>query len=219
MPREVKKSKEEKREEKYRQRTARQVEAAIDKRRKSAVSRAKRVDRMRRVWEHRKDKRQAAAARRQSRLAARRAFRVRRNTPIFLTEYGPPPAYLQNMPEVWRRSQRRVSPSEKRRDFFRAFGLTALVLACPILALWGMGEAYEAVRVNGFADYTAPLGLYTVGNVQGIRIFDYVLQPDRLPSFIQIGALALWKLTGPAVQLVAQALWWIPRLLLCLVGA
>ncbi len=219
MPKRERKKKEDKRDEKYRLEIAKQVDAAIERRQKSAAAQAKRQAKGRRALEAHRTRKIQETARRQAKTTARRAFRVKMGNPIAVEDCGPPPLYLERLPAVWEQSQRRVGPAEKRRAFLRSFGLTALLLACPLFALWGMGQAYEAVRVNGFADYTTPLDVVAENNVWGIRIFDFVLRSDRLPAGVQWLVQVIWQLAGPAVQLICQFLQWVPRLLLRLLHA
>lgn len=208
MQREVKK-KDEKREEKYCRAVARQVDTALKRQQKSAAVQSRRRAKTCKKMEAKQQKTEEKRMRARRKTARKRAWNVKRNRPVSAPACGASPAYLSRMPRREAAGPGRAPAPAVRTDFIRAFWLTALLLLCPLLALWGMGEAYTAVRANGFADFTTPLSLPdTAGG--GLRAFDFVLGADGLPLPVRICLEIVWRLWSPALRLTLQLLYTLP---------
>lgn len=199
-------------EEKYCRAVAKQVDAAIRHREKATAAQSRHKVKTRRRMEARQRRTEERRERARMKTLRKRAWNVKRSQPIPAAACGVQPAYLLEMPrseEPGRPGGHGLFAPDRRADFLRAFWLTALLLLCPLLALWGMGEAYAAVRANGFADFTTPLALPdTAGG--GLRIFDFVLEADDLAAPVRIFLDILWRLWGPAVRLAVQLLELLP---------
>lgn len=207
--------KDEKKEEKYCRAVAKQVDAAIKHRQKATAALSRHKAKARIKMEKRQRRAEEKRERARIKTARKRAWNVKRSQPIPAPPCGVQPAYLSDMPDrrdEGRSGGRRILAPAQRADFLRAFWLTALLLLCPLLALWGMGEAYAAVRANGFADFTAPLALPDDAG-GGLRIFDFVLGADGPAAPVRIFLELLWRLWDPALRLTAQLLGLVPAII------
>ena len=195
------KSKDVKREEKYCRAVSKQVDEALRHKERAAASLSRQKAKKRKKIEAQQARTAARKEAKKQKSARQKAWRIKRQRPIETCEAGP--AYLELMPASGPPGSRRfLSDEQTRRNFFRTFWLTALLLACPLIALWGMGEAYTAVRVNGFADYTPPLAVYSAADGGGFRFFDFLVHPENLAAPVRMAIEVLWRLFNPALRLV-----------------
>ena len=204
--------KDEKKEGKYCRAVAKQVDAAIKHRQKATAALSRHKVKTRRKMEARQRRAEEKRERTRMKAIRKRAWNVKRSQPIPAAACGVQPAYLLDMPqreEPGRPGGHGLFAPAQQADFLRAFWLTALLLLCPLLALWGMGEAYAAVRANGFADFTTPLALPDAAD-GGLRIFDFWLEADGLAAPVRIFLDVLWRLWSPAVRLAVQLLELLP---------
>lgn len=206
----MKETLEEKKEARYRRAVSRQVEKALQSRQRAGAAAGRRQVRLSRRRDLRRDREAARKARIRRKAAARKMWNIKKGRPIALEI----PAWLApslqgKRPEVlWDL----LSHKEVRGRFFRAFWLTALFIGCPVLALLGMGEAYTAVRANGFAEEAPALAL--VSSEGGLRLFDFFILPEGLPGPARWALQALAQLSGPALRLFWQLVTLLPEAIL-----
>ncbi|HIZ83852.1 MAG TPA: hypothetical protein H9668_05485 [Firmicutes bacterium] len=204
------KTQEEKKEARYCRAVSQQVDKALKSRQKAGAADARRRTRLARQQAIRREREEERKARIRQRAAARRAWNIKKGRPLPLEA----PVWLTR-PAAGRRPDSLrdlLSRKEARAGFLRAFWLTALFIGCPVLALLGMGEAYTAVRANGFAEDVPALAL--APSEGGLRLFDFFIQPDALPGPARWFLQALIQLSGPALRLLWQFFTLLPRVVL-----
>jgi len=102
--------------------------------------------------------------------------------------------------------------------FFRSFWITLLLIFCPIAAIFGMTQAYEAIRVNGFADYSPAIAIDNGDNSKVVRLFDYSVEIPAFSSQVKEIAAVSTKLINPIVRIIAKGFADLPKSLITLIN-
>lgn len=68
---------------------------------------------------------------------------------------------------------KRQEKNRNRTLFFRAFFITALLLAAAIFAVYGSAKAYSAIRKNGFGESRQAVAVEKIDDGYSLRFFDF----------------------------------------------
>lgn len=101
-------------------------------------------------------------------------------------------------------------------SFSRSFGVTAILFLCPLLLLYGTSTAYEAVRANGFADFSPAVSFVNDDIGTKLQLFDYVID-FTLPQPVYEAANYLLRLIPMDFRLIIDLFAKLPEIIYSLI--